>query len=307
VPTVTAGGLVGADAGSFAQTYDTKNAGSGKTLTATGTISDGNAGNNYVITFAPNTSGVITARPITVSAVTDAKSYDGTIASSGAPAISSGSLAGTDTASFTQRFDTKNAGTGKTMTAAGSISDGNGGNNYTITFAANTTGVIGAVPLSVTADDKTRAENTPNPPFTATYSGFKPGDSPSDLGGALVFGTPATAASPAGLYPITPSGVTSTNYVVAFVDGALTVTAGAATPPTNGVTITAATGAIASTVTPPAPRTPAAAPSSGEVLNTLAPTAGGPGSDESSIEQISPRISVVNCGIQSPAQGCGPR
>ena len=33
-------------------------------------------------------------------------------------------------------------GTGKTLTASGSVNDGNGGNNYTITFVINTTGVI---------------------------------------------------------------------------------------------------------------------------------------------------------------------
>ena len=43
-------------------------------------------------------------------------------------------------------------GTGKTLTPAGSISDGNGGANYVITFANNTTGVISQWAVTVTAD-----------------------------------------------------------------------------------------------------------------------------------------------------------
>jgi len=49
-------------------------------------------------------------------------------------------------------------------------------------------------------------------------------DTPASLGGALVFTTPATPSSPAGAYNITPSGQTSTNYAITYVDGTLTVT-----------------------------------------------------------------------------------
>jgi hypothetical protein len=93
---------------------------------------------------------------ITVTAATDAKVYDGTTSSSRLPTITSGSLVGGDTASFTQTFGNKNVGTNKTLTPAGSVSDGNGGNNYTVTFVNNNTGVITALAItgSITADDK---------------------------------------------------------------------------------------------------------------------------------------------------------
>ena len=52
----------------------------------------------------------------------------------------------------TQTYDTRNVGTGKTMTAAGLvINDGNGGNNYTINYVTNTTGVITTATVTVTA------------------------------------------------------------------------------------------------------------------------------------------------------------
>ena len=74
-----------------------------------------------------DTTGVITARAITVTAATDTKGYDATTSSAAIPTITSGTLAGSDTGVFTQTFDTANVGTGKTLTPAGTVSDGNGG------------------------------------------------------------------------------------------------------------------------------------------------------------------------------------
>ena len=86
----------------------------------------------------------MTAAPITVAAVAGTKVYDGTTYSTAMPTVTSGSLAAGDTATWTKTFDTRNAGAGKTLTAAGSINDGNGGGNYAVTFAANTTGSVTA-------------------------------------------------------------------------------------------------------------------------------------------------------------------
>jgi hypothetical protein len=59
--------------------------------------------------------------------------------------------------------------------------------------------------------------------FTASYTGFVLGETPAVLGGALVFNTTATTASPTGNYPIVPSGLTSTNYAITFVNGTLNI------------------------------------------------------------------------------------
>ena len=85
---------------------------------------------------------MITARAITVTATTDTKTYDATTSSAAIPTITTGTLAGTDTAAFTQTFDTAAVGTGKTLTPAGSVIDGNAGANYAVTFVNVTTGVI---------------------------------------------------------------------------------------------------------------------------------------------------------------------
>ena len=76
-----------------------------------------------------------------MTAVTDTKIYDGNTSSSGTPTISPALIA-PDSAAFTQTFDTPLVGTGKTLTPSGSVSDGNSGNNYMVTFAPVSTGVI---------------------------------------------------------------------------------------------------------------------------------------------------------------------
>ena len=69
-----------------------------------------------------------------MTATTDTKVYDATTSSAAIPTITTGTLAGTDTGSFTQTLRHANVGTGKTLTPAGTVSDGNGGANYAITF-----------------------------------------------------------------------------------------------------------------------------------------------------------------------------
>ena len=78
-------------------------------------------------------------------------------------------------------------------------------------------------PLIVTANPATKVYGTANPASAVTYGGFVSGDGPSSLGGTLAFATAATTASPAGSYPVTPSGLTSSDYSFTFEAGSLTV------------------------------------------------------------------------------------
>ena len=141
-PTITGGSLVSGDVAVFSETFDTKNIGAGKTLTVAGSVNDGNSGNNYVVTFVANATGSVTARAITVTAATSTKMYDGTTSSTATPAITTGSLATGDRRPSARLTTLANLGTGKTLTPAGLVNDGNGGNNYAVTFVVNTTGVI---------------------------------------------------------------------------------------------------------------------------------------------------------------------
>ena len=78
-------------------------------------------------------------------------------------------------------------------------------------------------PLTVTANDASRADGAENPPFSARYSGFAPGEDASVLSGALEFTTSADPTSPPGQYWIIPRGWSSDRYELEYVAGTLTV------------------------------------------------------------------------------------
>jgi hypothetical protein len=136
--------------------FGDKNVGTGKTVTLTNTLGGADLA-NYSITDQATTTASITARPLTITAATDSRVYNGTTSSVGVPTITAGALQGTDTASWTETFDTKNVGTNKTLTPAGVVTDGNSGMNYSYTYVTNATGVVtqkSATLSGITASDK---------------------------------------------------------------------------------------------------------------------------------------------------------
>ena len=166
--TVTGGTLFSGDTltgGSFA--FADKNVGSGnKTVTVAGvSVSDGNGGGNYHVTFANNTTSTINQANLIVSTANVSKTYNGSTDMTGATGqgvvVTSGSLFGGDTLSGgTFAYADKNAGSGnKTVRISGvSVADGNGGGNYKLTLTDNTTSTITPAELTIsglTASDKT--------------------------------------------------------------------------------------------------------------------------------------------------------
>jgi hypothetical protein len=107
--------------------------------------------------------------------------------------------------------------------------------NYTITYVTGTLTVTPAV-LTITANNETRAYGAANPAFTAGYARFVNGDTAASLGGTLTFSTTATAGSAVGTYPVTPAGLTSSNYTITYVTGTLTVTPAVLTITANNET-----------------------------------------------------------------------
>jgi hypothetical protein len=208
------------------QSYDNRNVGTAKTLTASGLLmNDGNGGANYAISYVSDSSGVITPAPLTLGAVTDSKVYDGTTVSSGV-ASTTGLVGGDTVSGLSQSFLSKNVlgvnGSTLAVDAGYTVNDGNNGANYSVS-TSTASGTITAAPLTIAADNASRLIGTPNPPFSATYTGLVAGETPASLGGVLAFSTPATLASPVGSYAITPYGQTSGNYLITYVDGVLEV------------------------------------------------------------------------------------
>jgi len=125
-------------------TFDTKNVGTGKTVTVSYTLADGTNGGlagNYFLA-GENLTAAINKALLTITAGTNTKTYDGTTTAAAIPIITTGTIYGTDSANFSETYDTKDVGIAKTLTAGGAVTDGNSGNNYAYTFVTDTTGVI---------------------------------------------------------------------------------------------------------------------------------------------------------------------
>ena len=140
-------------------TFDTKNAGTGKTVTGTGLALAGADAGNYTVNTSAATLADITPASLTGSITAADKVYDATTAAT----ITGRSLSGvllTDDVSYTggsATFDTRHAGAGKTVSAAGLALAGADAGNYTVNATAATTASItpAALALQATADSKT--------------------------------------------------------------------------------------------------------------------------------------------------------
>jgi hypothetical protein len=215
-PLVTAGSLQPGDTAGFTESYGDKNVGSAKTLTPAGVANDGNSGLNYNYTFIPASTGVINTTNLSVTAAANTKVYDGTTNAAATPTVTTGSIQTGDTANFTESYSTVYQGTGKTLTPAGTVSDGNGGNNYNYTFVTSATGVIN--PKSVTITNVVASNKTYDGTTAASLSG---GAAAGVVNGDAVTFTPGTGAFAsknvgtwavtATGYALTTSGI-STNY-----------------------------------------------------------------------------------------------
>ena len=99
---------------------------------------------NYTYNSTATTTANITPAALTLTAVTNTKVYNGTTNASAIPTVSG--LKGSDTVTdLMETYATATVGTGKTLNVSiYTINDGNGGNNYTVSVVANTTGVITA-------------------------------------------------------------------------------------------------------------------------------------------------------------------
>jgi hypothetical protein len=193
------------------------------TYTVTGQIQD-LAGNYTTVTFILKVVG-----NITITAVTNSKSYDGTTAALATPTINSGALHGSDTANFIETYDTKNVGTGKTLTPSGIVNDGNSGSNYNYTFVNDTTGVItqATTPLVITAKNltKTYGGTITFAGTEFTESGLATGDSITSVtltsDGAV--STAPVSGSPYTIHAIGAVGSGLDNYTIQYNAGTLIV------------------------------------------------------------------------------------
>ena len=180
------------------------------------------------------------------------KVYDASTAAtvSTAGAIYTG-LLGSDavTVSATGTFADKNVANGKTVTLTSGYTGADAG-NYTITDQASATANITPAALSITAnaDSKIYDGLAYSGGNGVAYSGLVNGETSAILGGALAYGGSSQGAINTGSYAITPSGLTSGNYTISYIDGVLTVNpapAPASALPAGGATTPAGQAVVA--------------------------------------------------------------
>jgi hypothetical protein len=201
-PTITAGSIQPGDtAPTWSETYDTKNAGTGKTLTPDAlAVDDGNNGANYNVTCAQNFAGVINAANLTVTAVANTKTYDGTTSAAAEPTITAGTIMSGDTAPvWTETYATQNVGTGLTLTPdALTVNDSNNGANYDYYYVPVTSGEIDPLATATLLTSTVNPSGSgANVTFTATVTGVPPAADPPT--GNVVFlanGTPFATNGP---------------------------------------------------------------------------------------------------------------
>ena len=173
----------------------------------------GSAAANYVLTQPAGLTASIGPRPLTVMAMPNNKIYDGSTSSAATPTISSGALLGGDIANFSENYDNKNVGTGKTLTPFGAISDGNGGANYSVAFLSVADGTITARPLLVTATGVNKIyDDTPSASVALSDTRVV-GDNLTESYTSAVFDDPNVGlGKPVTVSGISLSGLDAANY-----------------------------------------------------------------------------------------------
>src|SRR5439155_25038401 len=134
IATRTLVGSVSGDTVSYvggSATFDTKNVGSDKTVTATGLSLSGADAANYTVNMTASTTANITGRALTVSATGVNKTYDGN--TNATVTLSDNRVAGDVlSSSYTSAsFVNKNVGTAKTVNVSGIAISGADAANYT--------------------------------------------------------------------------------------------------------------------------------------------------------------------------------
>ncbi len=230
--TLTGGSLVGIIAGDSvtlteAGAFASKNAGTNVSVIASNSLGSTDAG-NYIVVQPSGLTANIAQKTVAVTGESATnKTYDGTTAAT----LTGGSLGGViagDSVTLNQAgvFGSKNVGTGIAVTASDSLGSTDAG-NYTLTQSTGLAADITAANLIVTgnAASKTYDGAAYSGGNGVAYSGFVNGETDAVLGGVLSYGGSSQGAIDIGDYFISPKGLSSGNYAITYVNGALTIAA----------------------------------------------------------------------------------
>jgi hypothetical protein len=186
-------------------------------------IPSGASDSDYSITYI-NGSLTVTAAALTILANNAANVYGAAL-----PALTASfsgfvngdtsfSLTTQPTLTTTATSSSHVSGNPYTITASGAAD-----NDYSISYVPGTF-TVSPAPLTITANNQTKAYGAALPVLTASYSGFVNGDTSGSLTPQPTLATIATAGSSVGIYAIMASGAVDSDYVISYIPGTLTIT-----------------------------------------------------------------------------------
>jgi autotransporter-associated beta strand protein len=189
---------------------------------------------NYLSLSTADSSVTINSLPVTLTAPTINKVYDGGYTYSMTAAdlmVMSNQLVGGDRVTAADVFFTSNdpsVGINKSVTLNSVfIDDGNNGANYSVTKSPSTTSQISPAQLIVTANNSSKFVTQVDPTGYSgvSYSGWVNGESTSVLGGSISYSRANASVNTAGVYDLSISGLTANNgnYSIQYVPGAFTI------------------------------------------------------------------------------------
>jgi hypothetical protein len=215
-------------------TFDTKNVGAGKTVTATGLLLAGLDASNYTVNGTAATTADVTPASLTGTITAADKVYDGTTAATLTGASLTGVLLTDDVtyAGGSATFDTKHAGAAKTVSATGFTLGGADAGNYTVNTGATTTASVTPAPLVLSALPDTKGyDGTTASALVPAATGLRAGDSVGPL--AQSFDAPDAGARTLavnGGYAIS-DGNGGANYLVSLLTAPGTIESAVVLPP----------------------------------------------------------------------------
>ena len=220
------------------------------------TLNDGNGGNDYTVTTVDAT-GTITPAPLTITATSATKVYDGTTSSTATPTFTGLMSVGGDTLTgLSEAFGSKNVlGTGGStlVVTAYNVNDGDDGQDYDVT-TVNATGTLTPAPLTIAATTATKVyDGTSSSSLIPTCAGLFTGAGDTVTGLSQAFTSKNVLGAGASTLTVTGYSVNDgdggQNYSVTTVNAAGTIT-----PAVLVITATSGTkqydGTVSSILTP---------------------------------------------------------
>jgi hypothetical protein len=203
--------------------------GTAKTVTLAGAGLTGRDAGNYSLTSVGTAKADVTAKPITGSFTAGNKVYDGNTSATVTGRSLTG-VVGSDVVSLSggvANFDTKNVGTGKTVTLTGATLTGGDAGNYTLTSVGTAKADITAKLVTVTASSPGNiVVGSAVPVITASYNGWIRGESDTLLTTKATCTTGYSPSSPVATYTTTCTGAAAQNYSFTYVTGSVKVVYG---------------------------------------------------------------------------------